>query len=666
MSKMKQAALAYATKGWPVFPCNAIKEPLTKNGVYAATTNKSEIEKMWTKWPQANIGLHVGEANMLTFDFDVGHNRDHLESVVGKIPKTLLISRTPSGGFHEMFAMSEGEVAAPSQSKLSPKVDVRSFGSYVLLPPSHTIDSPHSTEGYYEWVSEGKPAYRTDEMLRMCNTGREKSSDRDNWIIEPDLPENIRDAVDWLKNKAKIAVEGQGGDGMAYATAAACKSFGISEEMAFDIMWEHWNPRCSPPWNSENADHLRTKVENGYSYNLSPPGNVTQAYSTANTLSMFKPVVADPDDPGTGYNAGRFRFISRERMQNIRPPAWLINGLLPVQSYAILYGAPGTFKTFLALDIALSVAAGMGMGEAANWPDIEEAGPVLYCAGEGRSSITKRVRAWENTNFYGNRVEDFNLVDPVPLVSEDIGVFIEGAKQLSPNGYKLVVIDTVGRAMQGMNENSQEHASGFTQKVEHLQKELGAAVLALHHTGKGDTNSARGSSVFGADADVMLKLERQNKSYVVSLAMTKQKDAPEWEDKEYIQLNEVPVGLEDVSLVAVKGEKPQQTPDGKDDQPTERKLDIVEAIILRHLSVNKGRAFSMSKLSGIIFSLDLEGFPKAQQIGKHYISKMRDDPKRMLSKCYDVHAKSGSEWRYKNIKKAPVDLEAFLIDYPKY
>ena len=660
MSKMKQAALAYATKGWPVFPCRSDKTPYTANGVNDATTDPIIIEAWYDQWPMANIGLNVGEANMAVLDFDPGSSMEELEKNVGPIPISGLVSKTPRGGAHIYLGLAADEVVAPSQSKLAPHVDVRSFHSYVLLPPSKTAD------GEYTWESEGKPAYRTDELLRMCNTGREKSSDRDNWIIEPDLPENIRDAVDWLKNKAKIAVEGQGGDGMAYATAAACKSFGISEEMAFDIMWEHWNPRCSPPWNSENADHLKTKVENGYSYNLSPPGNVTQAYSTANTLSMFKPVVADPDDPGKGYNAGRFRFVSRERMQNIRPPAWLINGLLPVQSYAILYGAPGTFKTFLALDIALSVAAGMGMGEAANWPDIEEAGPVLYCAGEGRSSITKRVRAWENTNFYGNRVEDFNLVDPVPLVSEDIGVFIEGAKQLSPNGYKLVVIDTVGRAMQGMNENSQEHASGFTQKVEHLQKELGAAVLALHHTGKGDTNSARGSSVFGADADVMLKLERQNKSYVVSLAMTKQKDAPEWEDKEYIQLNEVPVGLEDVSLVAVKGEKPQQTPDGKDDQPTERKLDIVEAIILRHLSVNKGRAFSMSKLSGIIFSLDLEGFPKAQQIGKHYISKMRDDPKRMLSKCYDVHAKSGSEWRYKNIKKAPVDLEAFLVDYPKY
>ena len=659
MSKMKQAALAYAKKGWPIFPCRSDKTPYTVNGVNDATTDPIIIEAWYDKWPMANIGLNVGEANMAVLDFDPGSSMEELEKNVGPIPISGLVARTPRGGKHIYLGLAADEVVAPSQSKLAPHIDVRSFHSYVLLPPSKTAD------GEYTWESEGKPAYRTDEMLRMCNTGREKSSDRDNWIIEPDLPENIRDAVDWLKNKAQIAIDGQGGDGMAYATAAACKSFGLSEEMAFDVMWEHWNPRCSPPWDSENADHLREKLKNGYSYNTSPPGSYTQAYSTANTLSMFKPVVADPDDPGKGYNAGRFRFVSRERMQNIRPPAWLINGLLPAQAYAILYGAPGTFKTFLALDIALSVAAGMGMSDTANWPDIEEAGPVLYCAGEGRSSITKRVKAWENTNFYGNRVEDFNLVDPVPLVSEDIGVFIEGAKQLSPNGYKLIVIDTVGRSMQGMNENSQEHASAFTQKIEHLQKELGAAVLALHHTGKGDTNSARGSSVFGADADVMLKLERQNKSYTVSLAMTKQKDAPEWEDKQYIQLNEVSVGIEDVSLVAVKGEKLEQEL-SKERQVTKKKMDIVEAIALRHLFNNKDLACSMKILSEVVFRRDLEGFPKAQQIAKLYISTLRDNSKSLLSKCYSESAKSEAAWKWNNIKKAPKNLEAFLIDYPKY
>ena len=63
------------------------------------------------------------------------------------------------------------------------------------------------------------------------------------------------------------------------------------------------------------------------------------------------------------------------------------------------------------------------------------------------------------------------------------------------------MLDTVGRAMQGVNENAQEHASNFTRLVDRLRHELGATVLALHHTGHETSTRARGSSVFGADAD---------------------------------------------------------------------------------------------------------------------------------------------------------------------
>ncbi len=45
-------------------------------------------------------------------------------------------------------------------------------------------------------------------------------------------------------------------------------------------------------------------------------------------------------------------------MRHIRPPEWLVRDFLPQGAYAILFGAPGTFKTFIALDIALSVACG--------------------------------------------------------------------------------------------------------------------------------------------------------------------------------------------------------------------------------------------------------------------------------------------------------------------
>jgi len=642
---MKQAALTYAEQGWPIFPARADKTPYTKSGVMDATTDLKQIEEWWTTWPVANIALNVGDAGMMVLDLDPGHSMEELEKNVGPIPETKLHAITPRGGEHLYFDIADGEIVAPSASKLAKNIDVRSFHSYVLLPPSKTAD------GIYKWESKGLPTYRTDELLRACNTGREKHKDRDEWLIKPDLPENVATAIKWLKEKAQIAVEGQGGDNMAYATAAHMKSFGISDALAFDLMWEHWNPRCSPPWSADDVEHLQQKVENGYAYNTSPPGNVTPAYHVAKTASLFKPIEVEAGD-GHEWNAGRFRFVDRAGMQSIRPPEWLIEGFLPAETYAILFGAPGTFKTFLALDIALSIAAGFGMGANANWPDITTSGPVLFAAGEGRSNLSNRVKAWEKVHFAGNEVENFVLADPVPLASEDPEQFISGALAASPDGYKLVVIDTVGRAMQGLNENSQEHASAFTNKVQHLQHGLGAAVLALHHTGHAETSRARGSSVFGADADTMIKLERQGKNYVVALTMEKQKDAPEWEGKRHVKLNEITLGLDTKSLVAVK---PATGETGPDDQEAEKQtakkhntlLDIIEEVVLHKLEGNKIRAWSNTALGNAV-ACDARVTLTGQQVTRTYLTLLRETNERRASRCYDADAQPAHRWRYQD------------------
>ena len=533
---MIAAALAYAEKGWPIFPVGKDKRPLTKNGVLDATTDARQIESWWKRWPEANVALDVGGAGMMALDLDPGHDLRKLKDAVGSLPDTLLRARTPRGGTHLYYALAEGEVVAASASKLAPHVDVRSFHSYVLLPPSKTKD------GTYTWEGEGRPAYRTDEMFRVANSARQKHEDRDNWLIDADLPENVALAVAWLRDEAKIAVDGQGGDHCAYATAAYLKSLAISEDKAVELILEHWNPRCIPSWSEDQLGHLEQKVKNAYAYNTSPPGNLTKGFRRAVLAKGFKPVQFDLEH-GHEWKVGRFRFVNREGMSSIRPPEWLIENFLPQESYAILFGAPGTFKTFLALDIALSIAVGVGMGEDICWPAIANTGPVLFAAGEGRGNITVRVKAWEKTHFGGNEVENFRLADPVPLVSEELKPFIEGALAASPDGYKLVVLDTIGRAMQGSNENAQEHASNFTRMVERIQHELGATVLALHHTGFQDQHRARGSSVFGADADTIIRADKQGKNYLVSLTMTKQKDAPEWPKKRFIKLNEVSLDL---------------------------------------------------------------------------------------------------------------------------
>ena len=166
---MITAALAYAEeRGWPIFPAKIDKTPWTRQGVLDATTDARQIEGWWKRWPDANVALDVGGAGMVVLDLDPGHDLRELEDAVGSLPDTLLRARTPRGGTHLYYALAEGEVVAASASKLAPHVDVRSFHSYVLLPPSRTKD------GTYTWESQGKPAHRTDEMGKVRGGNRPK------------------------------------------------------------------------------------------------------------------------------------------------------------------------------------------------------------------------------------------------------------------------------------------------------------------------------------------------------------------------------------------------------------------------------------------------------------------------------------------------------------
>ncbi|MBL4665646.1 MAG: bifunctional DNA primase/polymerase [Nitrospinaceae bacterium] len=640
MNKLKEAALDYAEQGWPIFPCRADKTPYVKHGVLEATTNLDTIEEWWDEWPRANIALDVAGAGMMVIDLDPGHDIEELKKNVGGLPDTNLEASTPRGGRHLFYSIGEKEIISPSASKLAPHVDVRSFNSYVLLFPSKTAD------GSYKWTGEGKPHFRTDEMVRLCNTGRDKHKDRDEWIIEPDLQDNVALAIEWLKTSAKIAIEGQGGDNMAYATAAHMKSFGISKELAFDLIWDHWNPRCVPPWGADEAEHLETKIENGYQYNTSPPGNVTPGYKAAKSAAMFKPVVKKVGEEGHEWTAGRFRAVDRQGMKGIAPPSWLIKDFIPSEGHVLMVGAPGTFKTFLAIDIAMSIATGCGFDKTTRWPDVMESGPVLFAAGEGRSNFTSRIRAWEKTHFFGQEVNNFRLMDPVPNITEDLDAFIECALQASPKGYALTVIDTVGRAMQGANENAQEHASAFTAMVQAIQYSLGGAVLCLHHTKKDDKTSYRGSGVFEGDADTLINVERPGKEELVSLTMGKQKDAPEWEKPRFVKLTEVKLSLDPpikslVAMMPKKDEKPAKkiivTDKGKDVS-----LDIIEEAALDFLRSNKLKEYSNNALAEAVATDPRIGIA-SQQLGKTWLKRLREDNETALARCW---FRSKGRWRY--------------------
>lgn len=152
------AALNYAAKGWPVFPCGTDKKPLVKNWPGVASTNPEQIRAWWQQWPEANIGCITGPTSgMWVLDIDLpkeGNPHDgrislaKLEAAHAPLPQTLE-QRTGSGGRHLFFAWPEALVVRNTASKLAPGLDVRGKGGYVILAPSG-----HPSGECYSWVDD--------------------------------------------------------------------------------------------------------------------------------------------------------------------------------------------------------------------------------------------------------------------------------------------------------------------------------------------------------------------------------------------------------------------------------------------------------------------------------------------------------------------------------
>ena len=147
---MLKAALAYARRGVPVFPCEpGAKRPLTRNGHWDATKAPHAIERWWKRWPSANVGVPTGKKSgvvVLDVDVDDGgpESLARLERVGVPVPKTAR-TRTGGGGVHVFFRYLRGTEIRNSAGMLGPGLDVRGEGGYVVVPPSRT-------QGTYEWV----------------------------------------------------------------------------------------------------------------------------------------------------------------------------------------------------------------------------------------------------------------------------------------------------------------------------------------------------------------------------------------------------------------------------------------------------------------------------------------------------------------------------------
>jgi hypothetical protein len=202
-------------------------------------------------------------------------------------------------------------------------------------------------------------------------------------------------------------------------------------------------------------------------------------------------------------SVGRFGPVPIYDLSLAPPMQWLIKGVLPRAELGVLFGASGSGKTFVALDLAFSVARGNA------WRDRRTArGRVVIIAAEGAGGIGKRGEAYARYHEFDLRGIDLHVIPAAPnfLDNDDISEVMAEIVNIGP--VDLVIIDTFAQVTPGANENTSEDIGRALANLKLLYGVTNAMNLVVAHAGKDLSKGVRGWSGLKAAADVQIEVLR--------------------------------------------------------------------------------------------------------------------------------------------------------------
>ena len=206
------------------------------------------------------------------------------------------------------------------------------------------------------------------------------------------------------------------------------------------------------------------------------------------------------------------------------PLSWIVKGLLVDGGFSAVYGGPGASKSFLVLDLALHIAHGL------DWfGRCVRQGPVLYVSGEGASGMLLRMKAWRHEKGDGSRAPFALVPSSVNLFDDDTGaeMLIDDVKAHAAAlevPLRLVVLDTLSRMIGSGDEDKARDINVVVQRAEKIQRETGAHVLIVHHSGKDRDRGMRGSNALLGAADAVIEVSRHEESGICEGKIVKVKD----------------------------------------------------------------------------------------------------------------------------------------------
>lgn len=249
-------------------------------------------------------------------------------------------------------------------------------------------------------------------------------------------------------------------------------------------------------------------------------------------ISISKPLppLSDDDEPKPAPGAKRdakpqpFEFFHADKLEGTSEAMDFVEGLLTEGGASVIYGPSNCGKSFWVVDLAVAVASGTPFRD-----ELEvEQGAVVYIALEGSHGAKNRIAALKQAGRLSLGDPFYLIFDPVSLLEHGhasrLADTIAKIGEECDSKVRLVILDTMARAMAGGDENSGVDMTAAVKSIDAIRAATGAHVAIVHHCGKDEARGARGHSSLRAAVDTEIEVSRPPEETISTVRVTKQRD----------------------------------------------------------------------------------------------------------------------------------------------
>lgn len=506
-----------AALGWQVFPLHSpkgdacdcakgdqcespAKHPRTRNGLKDASSDPAVIERWFTTWPHANIGIVTGKVSgIVVVDVDPRHGGaetwDALIAEHGTVPAGPACA-TGGGGWH-FYYRHPGHHVPSRAGILGAGIDVKGDGGYVVAPPS-----VHITGLMYEWFAASTTAVAVPAMP--------------GWVHELAIAKQDR-RYDVSGGPDQPIAEGSRNQYL-FTLGCAMRSKGHSQRGIHAALLVENDERCQPPLEATEVAQIAASAAR---YEISEAIPILSA-ATERTASGERLTRA----PGAAPKHIEPRTVTLAELQTkVFPPRKMaIPGLMPV-GLCLLAGRLKLGKSWMMMGVGIAVSeGGIALGDI----PVEE-GDVLYVGYEDdEPRFQGRVGTLLGDKPWPSRME----IAPTGCwpKRDDGGLeAVDAWLGQHPNA-RVVVVDTLQR-FRGVGGIGKEDRNAYAAdyqlsgELQELALKHDVVIVAVHHYRKSLSevdwvDQISGTNGIAGAADTLMGFERQRGEKVAVLKVT--------------------------------------------------------------------------------------------------------------------------------------------------